>query len=91
MDKSKKQLVKEALLRRATGYDATETVDEYADCEGEIKLVKRKVSTKNVPPDVTAAKILMEEEKDDLPAMTDEQLENEKRRLLASLEKIKGE
>ena len=91
MDKSKKQLVKEALLRRATGYDATETVDEYADCEGEIKLVKRKVSTKNVPPDVTAAKILMEEEKDDLPAMTDEQLENEKRRLLASLEKLKGE
>ena len=45
MRKDKNQLVKDALLRRATGYDATETVEEFAECEGEIRLVKRRVST----------------------------------------------
>lgn len=82
MKKTKKQLVEEALLRRATGYEATETVEEFAECDGEIKLIKRKVSTKNVPPDVSAARLVMEAEFSSVTDMTDEQLQEEKLRLL---------
>ncbi|MBP5308380.1 MAG: hypothetical protein J6Z34_04510 [Clostridia bacterium] len=89
MKKNRKQLVEEALLRRAVGYDATETVEEYAECDGEIKLVKRKVSIKNVPPDVAAAKLVMEENVAGVADMTDEELSAEKERLLAELKGMK--
>ncbi|MBQ7163984.1 MAG: hypothetical protein IJU84_08860 [Clostridia bacterium] len=90
MKKSKKQLVEEALLRRAVGYETTETVEEYAECDGEIKLVKRKVSTKNVPPDVAAAKLVIEEAAPNVAEMTDEELSAEKERLLAALRQTTG-
>lgn len=80
-----KELVKRALLRRAVGYEATETVEEYAECEGEIKLVKKKISKKNVPPDVSAAKMVMEECAAPVENLTDKQLEAEKLRLLHAL------
>ena len=87
---NKKQLVEEALLRRAVGYETTETVEEYAECDGEIKLVKRKVSTKNVPPDVAAAKLVIEEASPNVAEMTDEELSAEKERLLAALRQTTG-
>ena len=75
-----------ALIKKALGYDATETVSEYVSGEeGEIKLTKKKVTVKNVPPDMTAIKILMEEGNQSLEEMTDEQLEQEKVRLLTLL------
>lgn len=47
-------------------------------------MVKRKVVSKNVPPDVSAAKLLMEikECDNDLTAFSDEELESEKMRLI---------
>ncbi len=77
--------VKTALLKKALGYDVEEVVEEYVeDSEGEIKLTKKKVTKKNVPPDVTALKMLMEnQEESALETLTDEQLEAEKQRLLA--------
>ena len=89
MKKTKKQIVEEALLRRAVGYTATETVEEYAECDGEIKLVKRKVSTKNVPPDVAAVKRVMEGADTSVADMTDEELSAEKQRLLSALKEVK--
>ena len=54
---------KDALIKKALGYDAVEVVEEYVSCdEGEIKLSKKKVTKKNVPPDLSAIKILMEEQ-----------------------------
>ena len=85
MKKDKNQILREALFRRAIGYEATETVEEYTECDGEIKLLKRRVSTKNVPPDVTAVKMIMDEDTLDLTEMTDEQLTAEKQRLLKLL------
>ena len=85
MKKDKNQILREALFRRAIGYEATETVEEYTECDGEIKLLKRRVSTKNVPPDVTAVKMIMEEDTLDLTEMTDAQLTAEKQRLLKLL------
>ena len=77
---------KEALIKKALGYDATEIVEEYVSGEeGEIKLSKKKVTKKNVPPDITAIKLLLEEGEKDLTELSDEELEREKKRLLELL------
>jgi len=76
--------LKEALLKRALGYDSDEIVEEYGFSEGEAVLVKRKVTKKQVPPDIQAAKILLEDEPE-LSTLSDDELENEKRRLLLLL------
>ena len=76
--------VKDALRRRALGFETDEVVEEYAFQEGEAVLLKRKVTKKTVPPDIQAAKILMEEQKP-LRTLTDEQLQEEKERLLRLL------
>ncbi len=91
MEKDKKELVEQALLRRAVGYDATETVEEFAECEGEIRLVKRRISTKNVPPDVSAAKMVMEECGRDFCRLDDRELAEEKQRLLRLLKESDDE
>ena len=76
---------KTALIKKALGYDAVETIEEYAEEQGEIKLLKKKVTTKNVQPDITALKILLENEQTPVSSMTDEQLEQEKVRLIQLL------
>lgn len=73
----------EAVVKRARGYSAVETVEEYAVVDGSFELVKKRVTTKDVPPDMTAAKILFDE--GCIDELTDEQLEAEKRRLLEQL------
>lgn len=76
--------IEDALRRRALGFEADEVVEEFAFQEGEAVLLRRKVTKKAVPPDVTAAKMLSEEETP-VRALTDEQLRAEKERLLALL------
>ncbi len=76
--------VKDALRRRALGFETDEVVEEYAFQEGEAVLLKRKVTKKTVPPDVAAAKLLSDEEKP-LSALSPEQLKAEKIRLLGLL------
>ena len=56
--------------------------------EGEIRLVKRRVSTKNVPPDVTALKLVMESATQPLCDLTDAQLKAEKKRLLLLVKEV---
>ncbi len=92
--KSKKTLgekdLKDALIKKALGYDATEIIEEYvAGDEGEIKLSKRKVTKKNVPPDITAIKMLIEEGGKSVKEMSDEELNEEKQRLLNLLSEQK--
>lgn len=72
------------------GYDAQEITEEFSeDGEGNVKMTKKKVVTKNVPPDVTALKLLkdMDEFGGDLRKYTDEELEEEKTRLKSLLTK----
>lgn len=81
--KVKKEELECALIKKALGYDCTETVEEYAgDEQGEVRLLKKKVTIKNVPPDMTALKILLDERQKNVCDMTDEQLEQEKARLI---------
>lgn len=78
--------IKSVLIKKALGYDSTETVEEYVNGEeGEIKLSKRKVTVKAVPPDMAALKILIDDGAVSVDKMTDEELEAEKQRLLATL------
>ena len=77
-----KDAVHKALIKKALGYDCTETVEEYVNEEdGTVKLAKKKITKKNVPPDITALKILLDDVKP-IEEMTDEELEKEKERLL---------
>jgi hypothetical protein len=75
------KVIKKALIKKAVGYDMEEVTEEYLEGEGEVKLVKRKVTKKNVPPDITAIKMLIETT-NGISEMSDEQLEQEKQRLL---------
>ena len=88
MKDSKK--LERALEKKAFGYDAEEVVEEYVSEDGEMKLVRRKVTKKNVAPDVTALKMLLDGEKS-LAEMTDEELAAEKERLLKMLAKQEKE
>lgn len=80
--------IMEAVVKRAMGYEARETVEEYAMVDGSLELVKRRVTVKDVPPDISAAKMLFDDA--DYKDFSDEQLEAEKKRLLAELKAEEG-
>ncbi len=73
--------LKTALMRCATGLSASETVEEFTVENGELKLVKKKVTKREIPPDIKAVKLLM----DGGGELTDEELEAEKQKLLGML------
>ena len=76
--------VMRALERKALGYETDEVVEEYAFREGEEILVKKKVTRKSVPPDIQVAKMLLEKQTPPRE-MSDEQIAQEKQRLLQLL------
>lgn len=79
--------IRKAMIKRAVGYDTEETVEEYSGSGDEVTMVRKKVTKKNVPPDISAAKLLLEESGGDYSTMTDEQLAAEKQRLIELLKK----
>ncbi len=84
--KTKIENLDEAILKKALGYDSTEVTEEYAVSDGgEIVLSKKKVIKKNVPPDITAIKILLDKKDENLESMSDEELLYERDRLLGEL------
>ncbi len=77
-----------ALMKVALGYQIAEVTEEYADVNGELKLTRRKKTKKDVPPDLKAVQLLLAvEEGNGYSALSDEELEEEKRRLLSALQK----
>ena len=88
MNSNTKKKITQALIKKAIGFDCVETIEEFSESDGEMRLLKRKVTTKVVPPDVSAAKLLMEmqTEEKDVADMTDEELEKERIRLIKILE-----
>lgn len=83
MKKSKQDKVKDAVLKVALGFSLEEVTEEYDARDGELKLVKRRETRKDVPPDLKAVKLLFGEP--DAASMTDEELEAERQRLLKEL------
>ncbi len=68
-------------MRCATGLSASETVEEFTVENGELRLVKKKVTKREIPPDIKAVKLLM----DGSGELTDEELEAERQKLLDML------
>ena len=78
------QLMEKILTKKAKGYTVKEKTDEYVVVDGVLSLNKRKIVTKNVPPDISAIKALIELDNtiDSVETLTDEQLQAEKLRLI---------
>lgn len=83
--------VKSALLKKALGYVTEEVVEEYIKNEDDkLVLNKRKVTSKVVPADIPAVKVVLDLIKDDdYSSMSDDELEAEKNRLLELLNNYK--
>ncbi|MBO5103397.1 MAG: hypothetical protein J6C13_04860 [Clostridia bacterium] len=73
------------------GYTVDEVVEEYVNDENEMKLVKKKVTTKHIPPDINAARALLEKcyesDFDKIKNMTDEELLELKKSIIAEIAK----
>ncbi len=69
-----------------------EITEEFTEGDdGQIRMLKRKVVSKPVPPDVSAVKLLYEINDDSqksISSMSDDELEKEKIRLLKLLESL---
>lgn len=81
-----------AVRKKAVGYTAEECVEEYGVNDGQLTLCKRKVTIKEVPPDLSAVKMLMElDGTSPYEKMSEEELEKEKNRLLQLLKEKDNE
>lgn len=82
----KREKITEALLKVALGYQVAEVTEEYVEVDGELKLTKRKKTKKDIPPDLKAVQLLLSSNGNgDLSALSDEELEEEKQKLLKKL------
>ncbi len=70
--------LKGALKKCAVGFGTSEVVEEFSVEDGELRLVKKKVPRRDVPPDIKAVKLLME---GDAGALSDEEIEEEMKNL----------
>ena len=85
VDKEKE--ISALLLKVAKGCKVAEVTEEYAEVDGQLKLLKCKKTKKEIPPDLKALQLLIGNgEISDVSKMTDEELETEKKRLLAALQ-----
>ncbi len=75
--------IKEAILKVALGFSLEEVTEEYDMKDGEMRLIKRKETKKDIPPDLKAAKMLIDER--EYSSLSDEELEAEKQRLIREL------
>lgn len=81
----KRETVKEsdvitALTKKALGYEVQEVIEEYSiDDDNNERLMKKKVTKKSVPPDITAVKVILEWEnlnfQQDFKDLSDEELD----------------
>ena len=90
MEDDKQEKINDALLKVALGGSIAEVTEEYAEVDGALKLTKRKKTKRDVPPDLKALQLLLSENGTDYSAMSDEELEREKLRLVAALQGESG-
>ena len=83
--------IADALLKVALGFQVAEVTEEYSEVDGALKLTKRKRTKKDVPPDLKAVQMLLGDHGASIENMSDEELETEKQRLLATLENAERE
>jgi len=80
-----KETVKKLLFKKANGFLLEEVTEEYGQdaFSGEMKIIKKKVTAKEIEPDLSAIKMLLElfDEQTDLTKMTDEEINEQKQKL----------
>ncbi len=82
-----------SLFKKAVGYTVDEVVEEYVNSENDpdLRLIKRKITKKHIPPDISAAKALLdglgESNLDRYRAMSDEELLKKRDELLKIVSK----
>ena len=92
MDDYKKYIdkIEKSLLKKALGYQYKEVIEEYSIGEDGEKLSKKKITTKDVPPDISAVKLLLDElnmsQNIDFENLSDEELKKEIKEALKLLE-----
>ena len=64
----------EAVRKKAVGYRVKETVSEYAVNDGNLEMIRKKVTEKEVPPDLSALKMLKDEFGQEYSIMSEEEL-----------------
>ena len=81
------EAVGDALMKVALGCSVAEVTEEYAEVDGKLKLLKRKKTKKDIPPDLKAVQLILEKQGGGggISALSDEELEKEKQRLLKLL------
>ena len=80
--------INDVLLKRAMGYCSEEIIEEFQEDNGDMKLIKRKVTKKDIPPDINAVKILLDKyniEELDFSKLTDEELEKLRNEVIFNL------
>ncbi len=74
-------------MRKATGYEAEEVVEEYQMEDDVMTLTRKKVSKKHYPPDTQAAKLLLDiAEGVDGKELTEEEIKEQIKRLIKEYE-----
>lgn len=88
--KNKRDVMLDILYKKGVGYQTEEIVEEYASEDKGGELMKRKITIKNVPPDVAALKAYLDISKQngEFDNLTDSELKKEKVRLLKLLKKL---
>ena len=86
-----KEKLAKALYKKAIGYDFEESVEEYSvdNQDGSLKKNKSRISKKHLPPDIPAMKALLslcETNESKYDGMNEEQLLEERAKLLEELE-----
>ena len=90
MKKRQIKIIQEILFKLAQGFEFAETVDEYSPNkeDGSMELTKRKITTHYVAPDMLAIKMLLGENDQSTPAisqMTDKELIELKEKLVKEI------
>ena len=75
---------KEKLIELVKHYNVKEVIEEYTEVDGDMMLLRQKVIIKNVPPDITAVKIIAGNTKE-AKELTGDEFEEEKQKLLKIL------
>ena len=64
----------------------TEVTEEYAEVDGELRLLKRKKTKKDIPPDLKAVQLLLESREERYTSLIyDEELEKEKQKIFKTI------
>ena len=81
LELAKIKKIKDALIKKAIGYYAEETIEEYQIEDGNEVLVKKKITKKYVPADLSATKMLLDyfgqEGSQDYSNFSDDELDKE--------------